>query len=384
MKFQGYRRKDGQVGVRNYVGILSTVICSNDVTSRIASQVRETVAYTHAQGCGQTPPDLQRVTRTLISLGRNPNLAGVVLVSLGCEGVDADEVIEGIEQSGKPVNKVVIQKAGAVEAVARGCELARQMVSDASRVRREEFPTSEIRLGVKCGASDTTSGLASNPAIGATFDMLIDEGATCVFGETTELMGAEHILARRGATPQVGERIYEIVERLEKRVMAMGVDMRGGQPTRGNIEGGISTIEEKSLGAIVKGGTRPIQGVCEYGEIPQGKGLFVVDSPGMEPSAFTAIAAAGCQVALFSTGLGALHGFPFVPIIKVTANPDTWQRLEEHIDVYVDLIRGSKGLHGAAKAIYGEVLDVASGKMTKAEVMGYITSTDIWTIGPVI
>lgn len=384
MTFLGYSRPDGSVGVRNYVGILSTVVCANDVTSRIAHQVEGAVAYTHAQGCCQTPPDLQRVTRTLISLGRNPNLAGVLLVSLGCEGVNADEVAEGIARSGKPVNKVIIQEAGAVEAVAKGCHLARQMVSDASRITREEFPNSEIRLGVKCGASDATSGLASNPAIGITFDMFIDEGACCVFGETTELMGAEHILARRAATPQVGRRIYEIVERLEKRVMAMGVDMRGGQPTRGNIEGGITTIEEKSLGAIVKGGTHTIQGVYEYGEIPKGKGLFIVDSPGMEPCAFTGIAAAGCQIALFSTGLGALHGFPFVPIIKATANPDTFQRLEEHMDIYVDIGKGSSDIREAGEAIHREVQEVASGRMTKAEIMGYVTATDIWTIGPVI
>ena len=384
MSFLGYVRPDGSVGTRNYVGILSTVVCANDVTSRIATEVNGSVAYTHAQGCAQTPPDLQRVTRTLVSLGRNPNLAAVLLVSLGCEGVDADEVLEGIAKSGRPVDKVVIQKAGAVEAVASGCHLARQMVSDASELHREESPNSEIRLGVKCGASDTTSGLASNPAIGAAFDMFIDEDASCVFGETTELMGAEHILARRASSPQVGKRIYEIVERLEWRVMAMGVDMRGGQPTRGNIEGGITTIEEKSLGAIAKGGSRAIRGVYEYGEVPEGKGLFIVDSPGMEPPAFTGIAAAGCQVALFSTGLGALHGFPFVPIIKVTANPDTFRRLEEHMDVYVDIHKGSSGIGEAAGTIYREVLEVASGKKTKAEIMGYVSATDIWTIGPTI
>jgi altronate dehydratase large subunit len=384
MSFLGFVRPDGSVGTRNHVGILSTVVCSNDVTTRIAGEVRGSVAYTHAHGCAQTPPDLERVTRTLVSLGRNPNLAGVLLVSLGCEGVDADEVLEGIAKSGRPVEKVVIQKAGAVEAVARGCHLARRMVSDASKLHREEYPNSEIRLGVKCGASDTTSGLASNPAIGAAFDMFIDEGASCVFGETTELMGAEHILARRASSPQVGKRIYEIVERLEGRVIAMGVDMRGGQPTRGNIEGGITTIEEKSLGAIAKGGSRAIRGVYEYGEVPEGKGLFIVDSPGMEPPAFTGIAAAGCQVALFSTGLGALHGFPFVPIIKVTANPDTFRRLEEHMDVYVDIHKSSSGIGEAAEAIYREVLEVASGKKTKAEIMGYVSATDIWTIGPII
>jgi len=384
MTFLGYLRPDGSAGVRNHVGIISTVVCANDITSRIASQIEGAVAFIHSQGCCQTPPDLQRVTRTLISLGSNPNLASVLLVSLGCEGVVADDVAAGIAKTGKPVEKIVIQKDGAVEAVARGSHIARQMVSDASIIGRQEFPNSALRVGVKCGASDTTSGLASNPAMGMAFDKFIDDGASCIFGETTEFMGAEHILARRAATPGVAQRIYEIVERLEKRVIAMGVDMRGGQPTRGNIEGGITTIEEKSLGAIVKSGTRTIQGVYEYGEMPEGKGLFIVDSPGMEPCAFTAIAAAGCQVALFSTGLGALHGFPFVPIIKVTANSETRRRLEQHVDVYVNLDKEGEGINDGAESIYRHVLEVASGKMTKAEIMGYVTSTDIWTIGPVI
>ncbi len=383
MSFLGYRRPDGLVGARNYVGVFSTVVCANDVTYRIAQQVQGAAAYTHSKGCAQMPPDLRRVERTLVSLGLNPNLAAVVLVSLGCEGVNPDAVAEGIARSGKPVEKVVVQRAGAVEAIARGAHAARKLAEDASRLRREEFTNSELRVGVKCGASDTTSGLASNPAIGAAFDVFIDEGASCVFGETTEFMGAEHILARRAATPEVARRVYEIVERLEKQVLATGVDMRGGQPTRGNIEGGISTIEEKSLGAISKSGSRPIRGVCEYGEAPQGKGLFIVDSPGMEPAAFTAFAAAGCQVALFSTGLGAPHGFPFVPIIKVTSNPDTFRRLEEHIDVYVDILKGS-GIADGGNAIHREVEMVASGKTTKAEAMGYVTSTDIWTLGPVI
>lgn len=384
MSYLGYFRPDGSIGIRNHVGILSTVTCANDVTRRVHWQVQGTAAFTHSKGCGQTPPDLDIATRTLISLGKNPNLAGVVLVSLGCEGLSVDRVVQGIAESGKPVDKVVIQEYGAVEAVSRGCHIARSMVGDATRAKREEAPNSELRVGVKCGASDAISGLAANPAMGEACDMFIDEGGSCVFGETTELMGAEHILARRAATPEIAKKIYEIVERQEKRVLATGVDMRGGQPSPGNMEGGLTTIEEKSLGAISKGGTRPINGVCEYGEAPIGKGLFIVDSPGLESNVLTALAAAGCHVTLFSTGLGVPHSFPFMPVIKITANPETSRRLDQHIDLLVEVNRGSQGIHQAAHSIHSMVEDVASGKMTKAEIMGYYTDTDIWMVGPII
>jgi altronate dehydratase large subunit len=259
------------------------------------------------------------------------------------------------------------------------------MVIEASKVRREEFPDSELELGVKCGASDTTSGLFSNPATGAACDLLIDSGGTCIFGETTEFIGAEHILTRRAVTSEVSQKIMGIVARMEKRATAMGFDMRGGQPTKGNIAGGLSTIEEKSLGAIIKGGTKPIKAVYEYGERPEGRGLFIVDTPGREPEFLTALAAAGAQVIIFSTGLGAPQGFPFVPVIKVTGNPKTYQHLQEHLDVFVELGgKADSGVAQAGQALYQEVLTVASGKQTKAEIIGYGNFPNIFTVGPVI
>jgi len=368
------------------VGIIPTVACACDVAHWISNQTHGSVAFLHQQGCCQTKPDLDLVTHTLISLGRNSNLASVLLVSLGCESISLDEVAEGIAQSRKPVEKIVIQKlGGASSALAEGSRLARQLVGEASKINRIEVPDSELRFGIKCGASDTTSGLASNPAIGAAADLLIEKGGSCVFGETTEFIGAEHILAQRAASSEVGRRILEIVGRMERRAVAMGTDMRGGQPTKGNIAGGLTTIEEKSLGAIAKGGTKPIQAVYEYGDIPQGKGLFIIDSPGREPEALTALAAAGAQIILFSTGLGAPQGFPFVPVIKITANPVTYQHLPDHMDLYIDITSGaSHTLKKAGQTIYEEALKVASGKNTMAEITGYSTATDIYTIGPVI
>ena len=386
MSFLGFPRQNGSVGTRNYIGIISTVTCANDVTLWISQQVKGCAPFLHSQGCGQTQPDIDQVTRTLISLGWNPNLAGVLLVSLGCESVLVDKIADGIAQSGKPVEKIVIQKVGgAIAALSQGSRLAQAMVADASKIKREEFPDSKLVLGVKCGASDTTSGLTSNPAAGAACDLLIDKGGTCIFGETTEFMGAEHILTRRAATPQVANRIIDIVTRMEKRATAMGFDMRGGQPTTGNIAGGLTTIEEKSLGAIAKGGTKPIQDVYEYGERPQGKGLFIVDTPGREPEFLTALGAAGAQVIIFSTGLGAPQGFPFIPVIKITGNPNTYEQLLVHLDMFIELAdKAGSSIARAGETLYQEVLAVASGKQTKAEIINYGSFPNIFTVGPVL
>ena len=260
------------------------------------------------------------------------------------------------------------------------------MLADAAKQVREQFDNSQLVMGVKCGASDTTSGLAANPAAGAACDLVVDNGGTCIFGETTEFIGAEYILARRAVSPQVANKIIEIVRRVENRANSMGFDMRGGQPTSGNIAGGLTTIEEKSLGAIAKGGTRPIQDVCDYGERPHGKGVFVIDTPGREPEFLTALAAAGAQVIVFTTGLGAPQGFPFVPVIKVTANPVTYERLRlDHIDFLVDLFKPEgAGSSQFGRALYEEILKVASGKQTKSEITKYGNFPNIFTIGPVL
>jgi len=386
MSFLGYPRRDGSVGTRNYIGIISTVSCANDVAWWLSQKVKGCAPFLHGQGCCHTKPDLDITTRTLISLGWNPNLAGVLVVSLGCEAVSADAIAEGIAESGKPVEKIAILKiGGATTAFNQGSRLAQAMAVEASKIKREEFPDSELILGVKCGASDTTSGLASNPAAGAACVLLIDNGGSCVFGETPEFIGAEHILPRRAATPQVANKILDIVARMEKRAIDMGFDMRGGQPTAGNIAGGLTTIEEKSLGAIVKGGTKPIREVYEYGERPQGKGLFIIDTPGREPEFLTGLAAAGTQVIVFTTGLGAPQGFPFIPVIKITGNPTTYKHLSEHMDVFVKLAdKAGSGIVQGGESLYQEILAVASGKQTKAERINYGNFPNIFTIGPVL
>ncbi|HHT01765.1 MAG TPA: UxaA family hydrolase [Firmicutes bacterium] len=386
MQFMGYRRPDGRVGTRNLVGVLPTVVCANEVAERITKQVAGATAFLHHHGCCQTPPDIERVSFILGQLGKHPNLAGVLLVSLGCESVNADAVAEEIAKSGKPVKKIVIQDVGgAAKAVAEGTLLVQKMVVEASNLEREPCDISELVYGIKCGGSDTTSGLGSNPVAGAAADLVVENGGTVVFGETTEFIGAEHLLAKRGATPEVQERILEIVARIENRAKAVGADMRGGQPTAGNIAGGLTTIEEKSLGAIVKSGTKQVLDVYEYGQTPQKKGLVIMDSPGREPELLTGLAAAGCQVIVFTTGRGAPQGFPFVPVIKITANKQTYEKLADHMDKSVSgVIEGTQSVADAGQELLDEILAVASGKTTKAESIGYFAAMDIWCHGPVI
>jgi len=386
MSFKGYRRADGRVGTRNYVGVLATVACANEVAQGIANQVKGTAAFTHQQGCCQTPPDLERVTRTLSGLGRNPNLASVILVSLGCEGTDVDRVAKEIADSGKRVEVLAIQASGGLaKTLAKGCLLAQQLVMEASALEREECDDSELVIGLKCGSSDTTSGLAPNPALGLAVERLVAAGGTAVMGEVTEFIGAEHIMAAHAKDEATGQKIVDLVTRMENRAKAIGVDMRGGQPTPGNIKGGLTTIEEKSLGAIAKAGKAVVQEVYEYGEQPTVKGLVVMDSPGREPELLTGMAAAGCNVIVFTTGRGAPQGFPFVPVLKVTGNQNTWETLADHMDMSVhEVIDGTESMPVAANRLYDTVRGVANGTMTKAEVSGYVKAMDIYVVGPVI
>lgn len=386
MEFMGYQRKNGTVGTRNYVGILSTVVCANEVADAVSSRVRGTVAFLHQQGCCQTPVDIERVTSTLSRLGQNPNLYGVLLISLECESTEVSRVAESIASSGKEVEVLVIQEVGgAARCTAEAVLVAQKLALAASNMKREPSPVSSIVLGLKCGSSDTTSGLAPNPALGIASDMLVEAGATSVLGEVTEFIGAEHILAKHAKDPRVGQEIINLVKRMEDRAKSVGTDIRGGQPTGGNIKGGLTTIEEKSLGAIAKAGNAPIQAVYEYGEIPQTKGLVVMDSPGREPEILTGLAASGCNVIAFTTGRGAPQGFPFVPVIKITGNNRTWNRLQDHMDLNVSgVMEGHETLPEAGKRIFNEILEVASGRLTKAEISGYTKAMDIYTVGPVI
>ena len=387
MKWYGYRRPDGSVGSRNYVAIIPSVTCANDVANAIAREVQGTVVYLHHQGCCQLPPDLDRVTETLISLGKSPNVGAVLIVSLGCEGTDHERMYRELKATGKPVEIIHIQELGGVsKAIQAGTDLARKLIIEISGLQRTEADMSEIVMAIKCGASDTTSGMASNCVIGYVADHLVDLGATVIFGETTEFLGGEHLLARRAVNKEVADKIYEIVNNMETRAKSVGCDMRRGQPTPGNIAGGLSSIEEKSLGAIVKSGTRPIQGVLEYPEhVTTQKGLWIKDTPGREPEILTGMAATGAQFMCFSTGRGAPQGFPSMPVIKICGNPNTYERMQNDMDLNAGLIiTGEKTIEQVGEEAIAKLIRVLNGEMTKNEAIQYFSAIDIHCLGPVI
>ncbi|MDL2210654.1 UxaA family hydrolase [Desulfovibrio sp. OttesenSCG-928-O18] len=387
MKFMGYKRANGTYGARNHVAVIPSVICANDVGQAIVGQVQGTVGYFHHQGCCQLPPDLDRVTETLIGLGCSPNVGAALIVSLGCEGTDHERLYKTIAETGKPVEIIRIQElGGASKAISAGIDAAQKLAIGISGLQREEADISNLVMSIKCGASDSTSGMASNCVIGYVADKLVDLGATVVFGETTEFIGAEHILARRAVNKGVADKIYEIVNRMETRAKSLGCDMRKGQPTPGNIEGGLSSIEEKSLGAIAKSGSRPIQGVLEYPErVTTQKGLWIKDTPGREPEILTGMACTGAQVMMFSTGRGAPQGFPSMPVIKICGNPETYKRMENDMDLNAGLIIiGQKTIEEVGEEAFAKLLRVLGGEMTKNETIKYFNSIDIHTLGPVI
>jgi altronate dehydratase large subunit len=271
------------------------------------------------------------------------------------------------------------------KAVQRGLALGGSLDEKVGEAKRRPAPISSLIMGIKCGSSDAYSGLTSNPAVGTASDLLLDQGGTVLFGETTEFLGAEHLLSRRAVCPEVGVKIVEIVLRMEKRIAALGIDMRGGNPTPGNMRGGLTTIEEKSLGAICKSGTRPINGVLEYGQSVSRPGLFILDSPGQEAVIMTGLAAGGANAIVFSTGGGAPQGYPLVPVIKVAGNPKKCGEMKEHIDLDVSgILQGTLTITRAGEEIYAALGRVAGGRRVKAEVLKYDQTVEIYTTGPTI
>ena len=381
MKFLGYKRPDGSVGVRNHLLILPSTGCASTIANKIASQVDGAVVAFHNQGCAQLGEDKEQTYRTLVGLGKNPNVAAVLVVGLGCEQISADKLAEDIASSGKPVDFVIaLDEGGVIATVAKGVKIATNMARQISEIRREEVDVNSLTIGVKCALTDTTSGLTANPAVGYAMDLIIKNGGTVIFGETPEIIGAEHILAKRAENEEVKKKLFEIVRNTENRVKTIGVDIRGANPAPGNIKAGITTIEEKSLGAILKGGTSPIKGVLKYGEKAGGKGLFVMDGPGRTHEALTGLVASGAVILVMPTGGGSPSGSTLAPTLKVTGNPRTYEKLPEYIDVNVSsILEGVESIEEAGERVYNEILKVASGKKTKIESLG-CGATAIYTL----
>lgn len=382
----GYARPDGKAGTRNHVGVMATVGCVNEVVLSICHQIKGTVPITHMEGCLKITSDLELVQKTLIGLGKNPNLAAVLLVGLGCESVFPNEIRDEIAKSKKSVELINMQQlGGSIKTIAAGCEIAAQMVLAASETHRKEFDASELVIGCKCGASDASSGLSSNLAVGKVADILVQEGGTFLFGEVCDIMGSELILARRAVNKKTGQKIIDAVNSLIERAAAVGGDVIGCQLTEGNKKGGLTTVAEKAVGATAKAGATAPQGFINYGEAPSGKGLWVIPTPGRGFENLTGLAAAGAVVHLHTTGLGAPEGHPIMPVIKITGNINTWNKLNIHMDFNVSgMIDGVETVAEAGKGLFDEILKVASGKLTKAEVINYDKAMNILTYGPVI
>jgi len=370
----GYVRPDGRVGIRNHVLVISTVVCSGVVTRRIADQVQGAVAIENPFGCAQLEPDLEITRRTLVNTAKNPNVGGVLVVGLGCEQIQADDLVREIEKTGKPVEKVIIQEedGGTPAAIEKGVRLLRKMAEEVLSQRPEEVNMSNLVLGVECGGSDATSGLASNPVVGYASDRVVDLGGTVILSETPEMIGAEDILANRAVSREVGEKIVSTVRRWVELAASYNVDLVGTQPAPGNIIGGISTIEEKSLGAIIKGGSRPVQGMVNYAEEVGGKGLWLMDTPGYDIMSVVGMVAGGATLVIFTTGRGTPTGNPIAPVIKVAANPQTARKMRENIDFDASTVTlGQETIEQAGERLFKLVMDTTRGKPTRAELLGF-------------
>lgn len=374
MDFYGFPRPDGSVGVRNFIGILPTVDCCNEMVVEVANKVPGAVALPHIGRCVFLGKDQDRLLQLLIGLGKSPNLAGVVIIGTGCEPTSAEKIAQGISYSGKPVEIVTLEKAGNYKkTIQQGVKKARYLSKIIKLQSREKFSLKYLTLAIKCGGSDTTSAIASNIITGIIADQVIDEGGTVLFTETPELIGAEDVLAKRAVNKEVNEKIYEVVARQEKRMLSMGVDVRRCEPTPGNIQGGLTTIEEKSLGAVIKSGRKPLQDVLESGQRPKEKGLYFVDGPSHTGEIYSNMAAAGAQVLLFSMGGGlpaklplnpACSGkFPLMPIIKMTGNPKGYLDIESTMDIYVGtIIEGKENYQEVKERAFKRLISIISGE----------------------
>ncbi|HWR45696.1 UxaA family hydrolase [Sporomusa sp.] len=387
MEFMGYRRPDGSVGIRNHVLVIPTVVCANQVARGISHTVKGSVWVEHQHGCSQLAPDAAQTARVFIGHGTNPNVFGVVVVGLGCEVVRAQDVAAEIKKQcpHKPVHCVIIQDAGgSYKAISEGAIEAHKMVEQASMLVREPIDVAELILGTECGGSDACSGLSANPALGAASDLLIDAGGTSILSETPELIGAEHIIAGRAINEDVANRCYATIKAFEDSANAIGVDMRGGNPTPGNIEGGLSSIEEKSLGCVYKGGTRPLVDVIGYAEKISKKGLVYMDTPGNDIEQLTGMAAGGCHICVFTTGRGTPTGSAIVPTIKVASNTAMYNKMKDNIDINAGtVVDGEETIQQVGQRILEEMVRVASGKMTKSEILGH-NDFGIQRIGPTL
>ena len=367
--FLGYRRENGAVGVRNWVAVVSVMDNCNPVTRAITQAVSGTVPVTTLFVRGQFGSELEFAFESLAGLARNPNIASVLLV--GLEESSSEEVARRIRITGKRVEAVHLQPHGTVQCIADGTRRATALAIAASKLRREPCSVADLVVGVECGGSDTTSGLSCNPTIGRMADRLIAEGGSVIISETSEFIGADHLFAARAVDPSVRDAFVEAVRKMENMAIARGVDMREAQPSPDNKRGGLTTVEEKALGAMAKAGSTPLVGVLRYGQAPQRKGLHFMDAPAAAVENLTALAAGGCQLTFFGTGVGNPIGSVVAPTVKICGNIHTLRTMADNIDFDATAIleKGAR-ISDLGDQLYDYAIEVASGTRLTSEVLG--------------
>ena len=372
LHIEGYRRENGRVGIRNYVIILPVDDISNAACEAVSKVIHGALALPHAYGRLQFGEDLELFFRTLIGIGSNPNVAAAIVI--GIEPGWTERIVEGIAKTGKPVAGFSIERNGDLTTIASASRKAKEFVQWASELRRQECSLKEVYVSVKCGESDTTTGLASCPTVGNVVDRLVDAGGTASFGETSELTGAEHIVKSRAATPEVGEQFMKIWKEYDDFINRHKInDLSESQPTKGNIRGGLTTIEEKALGNIQKLGKRAkFVGVLKPAETPCGTGLWFMDTSSAAAEALTLWAASGAVLHIFPTGQGNIIGNPILPVIKLSGNPITCASMSEHIDLDVSkILQGETTVDEAGCELLKLMLATCNGRLTSSEVLGH-------------
>jgi altronate hydrolase len=400
LSFAGYQRADGRVGTRNYVAVVSTVNCSATVCKRIARQVSESgelddqpgvdgvIALTHSTGCGMQPdgPGMAVLRRTLAGYLDHPNVGGVLVLGLGCEDNQVRELTSQLAgRADVPVVTGTIQDLGGSSAAVRaGVAQLREMLPQVGRARRTARPVSELVLGTQCGGSDGYSGLTANPALGAAVDLLVAHGGTGILAETPEIYGAEHLLARRAATPAVAAALADTIAWWQGYTAMHGGSM-DNNPSPGNKDGGLTTILEKSLGAVAKGGTTPLRQVVAYAERPSERGLIFMDTPGYDPVSVTGLVAGGANLVCFTTGRGSVFGCKPVPSLKLATSSDLYQRMPGDMDIDCGVILAGTSVAELGAQIFAELIAVASGKPTKSEAQDFGDEEFVpWQLGAVM
>ena len=374
MEFLGYRRPYGKTGIRNHVVVMPGVACA-DVAARKISEATGAAYLQNPHGCGQTGADSRRSLHILTGLLANPNVYGALIVGLGCEFIGEDSYRDAVERKspGKPIRYICIQdgSGGIAGTVEKGVLAVNSLIAEAKKCVRVECDISELIVGLECGGSDPTSGLSANVVLGEVSDRLIGMGGTAVLSETVEAIGAEHILHERGATPEIGKALYDCVRAKDAAFTALGENVRSCNPSPGNIKAGISTLEEKSLGCIIKGGASPFTALAGYGDPITARGLVFMDATAFDAASILAEAAGGCQLVIFTTGLGNPIGCAVAPVIKMTGNRETYKKMQDMIDFESGgTITGEKSIARSADELMELILRVCSGELVKSEING--------------